>query len=121
MLNKAAIYNTYIVSIMIPLRRENRRFLKPKINIITLNNTATGILNTIVCRSIVKGLINAEFFKVPPAVIGLSMIALGTSLPELCTTIISSRKQHSEIALGNVVGASILDLLLVLGVSALIN
>src|SRR3989338_4088312 len=60
MLNKAAIYKTYIVSIMIPIRRENRRFLKPKINIITLNNTATGILNTIVCRSIVKGLINAE-------------------------------------------------------------
>src|SRR3990167_9094957 len=67
------------------------------------------------------GLAIAEFFKVPPAVIGLSMIALGTSLPELCTTVISSRKLHSEIALGNVVGASILDLLLVLGVSALIN
>ena len=49
------------------------------------------------------GLAIADFLKVPPAVIGLSMIALGTSLPELCTTIVSSRKRHSEIALGNVV------------------
>ena len=82
-----------------------------------------GIFTVIIARYglVYPGLAIAEFFKVPPAVIGLSMIALGTSLPELCTTVISSRKLHSEIALGNVVGASILDLLLVLGVSALIN
>ena len=82
-----------------------------------------GLFTVIIARYglVYPGLAIAEFFKVPPAVIGLSMIALGTSLPELCTTIVSSRKRHSEIALGNVVGASILNLLLVLGISALIN
>lgn len=82
-----------------------------------------GVFTVIIARYglVYPGLAIADFLKVPPAVIGLSMIALGTSLPELFTTIVSSRKEHSEIALGNVVGASILNLLLVLGVSALIN
>ena len=68
----------------------------------------------------IRALLSQEFFKGAASGNRLSMIALGTSR-ELCTTIVSSRKRHSEIALGNVVGASILNLLLVLGISALIN
>jgi len=63
----------------------------------------------------------ATLLNVPSIIIGLSIIAIGTSLPELVTVIVSSRGGHSEIALGNVIGANILNLLLVLGSSALIN
>jgi len=63
----------------------------------------------------------AQALHVPPIIIGLSAIAVGTSLPELFTAIIASRKGHSEIALGNVVGANVLNLLLILGASAFVN
>lgn len=72
-----------------------------------------GMVNT--------GLNIATLLNVPSIIIGLSIIAIGTSLPELVTVIVSSRGGHSEIALGNVIGANILNLLLVLGSSALIN
>lgn len=70
---------------------------------------------------VTTGINIATALKVPPIIIGLTMIAVGTSLPELFTAIIASRKGHSEIALGNVIGANILNLLLVLGASSLIN
>lgn len=66
------------------------------------------------------GLEIARGLKVPPIVIGLSVIAVGTSLPELFTAIVASRKKHGEIALGNVIGANVLNLLWVLGVAALV-
>jgi len=72
-----------------------------------------GMVNT--------GINIATLLNVPSIIIGLSIIAIGTSLPELVTVIVSSRGGHSEIALGNVIGANILNLLLVLGSSALIN
>ncbi len=67
------------------------------------------------------GIAIATAFNVPTIIIGLTLIAVGTSLPELFTVIISSRKGHSEIALGNVVGANLLNLLFVLGAAGLIN
>lgn len=61
----------------------------------------------------------AEFFGVPPIIIGLTLVAFGTSLPEFFTAIVSAVKGHGEIALGNVVGANLLNLLFVLGSSAM--
>ncbi|MFW5689932.1 MAG: sodium:calcium antiporter [Spirochaetota bacterium] len=55
---------------------------------------------------------------VPRAVVAASLVAIGTSLPELVTAITASRKGHSELALGNVVGANILNALFVVGLSA---
>jgi len=49
------------------------------------------------------------------------MLALGTSLPELITSIVSSRKNHGELAMGNVFGANVLNLLFVLGVAVLVR
>lgn len=82
-----------------------------------------GILTLIIARYglIHTGLNIANYFKVPPVVIGLSLVALGTSLPELFTIIVSSRKKHSEIVFGNIVGANVLNLFWVLGVSAIIR
>ena len=63
----------------------------------------------------------AHFLKVPEIVIGLSIVALGTSLPELVTAIVASFKKMGELAVGNVIGANILNILWVLGFSSMIN
>lgn len=53
--------------------------------------------------------------------IGVTIIAIGTSLPELVTSIVAARKGECDIAVGNVIGSNIFNLLLILGVSAVIN
>jgi cation:H+ antiporter len=57
-------------------------------------------------------------YRVPPDVLAVTLVALGTSLPELATAIASVLKGHPEIAIGNVIGADILNVLFVIGVSA---
>ncbi|PCJ39482.1 MAG: calcium/sodium antiporter [Moraxellaceae bacterium] len=54
-------------------------------------------------------------------VIGLTIIAIGTSLPELAASIASARRGHHDIALGNIVGSNILNILAVLSIAALID
>jgi cation:H+ antiporter len=54
-------------------------------------------------------------------VIGLTIVALGTSLPELATTITSALRNEHDIALGNIIGSNIFNLLAVLGVAGLIR
>ena len=72
--------------------------------------------------AIIPSAINiAHFLKVPEIVIGLSIVALGTSLPELVTAVVASVKKMGELAVGNVIGANILNILWVLGFSSLIN
>ena len=63
----------------------------------------------------------AAWLGVPDSVVGLTIIALGTSLPELAATMTAATKGHPEIAIGNVVGSNILNILAVLPVPALIN
>ena len=58
-----------------------------------------------------------EKLLVPETVIALTFVALGTSLPELVTTITSLKKGHASLGLGNVIGANIFNLVLVSGVS----
>jgi cation:H+ antiporter len=62
----------------------------------------------------------ARWLGVSEAVIGLTLVAVGTSLPELATAIVAGLRHHSEIALGNVLGSNLFNLLLVLGVLGLI-
>lgn len=57
---------------------------------------------------------------VPPAVVGLSVAALGTSLPELVTSLIAARRGFTDMAVGNLVGSSIFNLLSILGVTSLV-
>lgn len=55
------------------------------------------------------------------ALVGLTIVAIGTSLPELVTSISAALKNESEIALGNVVGSGIFNILFVLGAASLIS
>jgi len=63
----------------------------------------------------------AQRLGVSDAVIGLTLVAVGTSLPELATAIVAGMRRHSEIALGNVLGSNVFNLLLILGLLALIT
>lgn len=58
---------------------------------------------------------------VSPAVIGLTVVAVGTSLPELATSVVAALRGHSEIAAGNVVGSNLFNLLGILGIGALVR
>ena len=64
-----------------------------------------------------NGTIIAEALGVPQTVIALTFVALGTSLPELVTTITSLKKGHGSLGLGNVIGANVFNLVLVSGVA----
>lgn len=63
----------------------------------------------------------AESFDISDAVIGLTVIAIGTSLPELATTIVAAVRKSSAIAIGNVVGSNIFNIMGILGLTALIT
>ena len=63
----------------------------------------------------------ASLLALPPAIIALSLIALGTSLPELAATLAAARKGHSELAVGNILGSNILNIFGILGLSALLG
>jgi cation:H+ antiporter len=54
-------------------------------------------------------------------IIGLTVVSVGTSLPELATSIIAARKKNTDIVLGNVLGSNIMNIFFVLGVSSSIN
>ena len=63
----------------------------------------------------------ARGMRVPEIFIGLTIVAVGTSLPELVTSVVASRKGENGLAVGNVVGSNIFNILLILGVSGTIH
>ncbi|KZL22476.1 calcium/sodium antiporter [Pseudovibrio sp. WM33] len=62
----------------------------------------------------------ASSWGVSDAVIGLTVVALGTSLPELATTVMAAIRQHSAVALGNVIGSNVFNLLAIMGITVTI-
>lgn len=72
-------------------------------------------------RFLVDGAVNiARGYGISEAFIGLTVVAIGTSLPELATSLIAAFRRQSEIAIGNIVGSNIFNVLGILGVTALI-
>ncbi|MCU9846939.1 calcium/sodium antiporter [Defluviimonas sp. WL0024] len=63
----------------------------------------------------------ARTFGVSEAVIGLTIVAIGTSLPELATAIIAAIRRHPEIAVGNILGSNVFNILGILGVTAAVT
>lgn len=68
-----------------------------------------------------NGIIIARRFHVPESVIGITLIALGTSLPELTTAITSLLKGHSNLSIGNIIGANFYNIVNVTGIAAILN
>ncbi len=63
----------------------------------------------------------AQYFGISERVISITMVALGTSLPELVTSLIAAFKKEMEISLGNILGSNIMNIVSVLGITALIQ
>lgn len=71
---------------------------------------------------LLKGAVGiAESFGLSEAVIGLTLVAVGTSLPELTISVIAAFRRHADVAIGNILGSNIFNLLGILGVSALLQ
>ena len=62
----------------------------------------------------------ARYFGMSERFIGLTIVAFGTSLPELVTTVTAARRGNADIAIGNIVGSNIFNILFVIGTTALI-
>ncbi len=62
----------------------------------------------------------ATMFGVSDTVIGLTLVALGTSLPELATTVMAALRRQADVALGNVIGSNMFNLLAIIGIASLI-
>ncbi|WP_026895354.1 calcium/sodium antiporter [Clostridiisalibacter paucivorans] len=118
----------YIILDTFTLKNKKEKNSKSKNKNFESNSTIKIILTFIIGLSgIIIGsnlLINntivlARFIGVPESVISLSLISLGTSLPELTTALTAIKKGHSSLSIGNIIGANILNLTLVIGGSAL--
>jgi len=71
---------------------------------------------------LVEGAVNiAQKAGIEEAIIGLTMVAIGTSLPELATTVMAAYRKEADVAIGNVIGSNIFNLLGVIGVTSLIS
>lgn len=65
--------------------------------------------------------VSATIIGVPEDVIGLSVIALGTSLPELSTCVIAAMKRQSDIVIGNILGSNVFNVLMIIGATAMVK
>lgn len=63
----------------------------------------------------------ATLLGISPLIVGLTIVALGTSLPELATSLVAARRKEADIVVGNVIGSNIFNLLLILAIVAIIN
>lgn len=67
-----------------------------------------------------NAVIIAESFGVSERIIGITVIAIGTSLPELITSIVAIKKGHTDIGIGNIIGSNIYNILMIMGVATVI-
>ncbi|BCX49150.1 sodium:calcium antiporter [Haloferula helveola] len=72
-------------------------------------------------RLVTSGVTIARVLNVPELVIGLTMVAIGTSLPELATTIAASRKGQTDIIAGNLIGSNLFNILAVMGLTSAVK
>jgi len=71
-------------------------------------------------KFLVGGAVNiSRFFGISEAIIGLTLIALGTSLPELATTVMAGYRKEGDVAFGNILGSNIFNLLAIVGIACL--
>ncbi len=96
----------------------------PRIRLSVALGLVTGglVLTVFAARFLVSGSVTlATALDVPDTVIGLTIVAVGTSMPELVTSILAARRGNSDVALGNIVGSNIFNLLGILGVTAMVQ
>ena len=95
----------------------------PPSNLVSLVWVFAGLIALMVgARMLVDGAVAiARGYGVSEAFIGLTIVAIGTSLPELATSLIAALRRQSEIAIGNIIGSNIFNILGILGVTAMVT
>lgn len=80
------------------------------------------VLLVVGAQALVTGAVTiAQGFGVPERVIGLTLVALGTSLPELASSLVAALRREADLILGNIIGSNIFNVLAILGVTALVQ
>ena len=97
--------------------------VKPRKYFVIAGMIILGLLMLIVgARWVVDGAVRiAYYFGVSQFFIGLTIVAIGTSLPELVTSVVAAYKRKADIAIGNIVGSNIFNIFLILGISSILN
>jgi cation:H+ antiporter len=95
----------------------------PKSIILSVGLAVVGIAITIAgARFFVDGAVDlAKTFGVSDTIIGLTVVAVGTSMPELVTSVMAALRKHSDVAYGNIIGSNIFNVLFVLGATSLVK
>lgn len=102
-----------------PVEIEQKELSNLKIWVLILLGLACLILGG---RLVVTNSVGiAEALGISQTIIGLTIVAMGTSLPELATSVVAAIKKNSAIAVGNVIGSNIFNIFFILGVSVMIN
>lgn len=107
----------------IEVENEFREGLKSRLNVPVSIIMIIGGLGFMILGAnlfVTSAITIAKIIGVSDAIIGLTIVAVGTSLPELITSVVAAYKNESDIAIGNVVGSNIFNILGILGVTALI-
>ena len=92
----------------------------PLVSLLWVGGGLAGLLFG--AKFLVEGSVSvARDFGVSEAFIGLTIVAMGTSLPELATSLIAAFRRHSEIAIGNILGSNIFNIFGILGLTAVIS
>ena len=125
-----AVYLTYIIY------TENRkRKIAPEVNEEPAGHIKTGGIGVQVLRFLLglagvvlaseflidSAVFVAKYFGASEAVIGLTLVAFGTSIPEIVTCVVAARKGHGDLALGDIIGADILNILWIIGAASVAN
>jgi len=114
------LFITYFIQCASKEKNKNKKFNTGKTdkNIIFI---IIGIISVIIGAEllIISSVTIAEFLNIPTFIIALSIVAVGTSLPELAVSVMAAYKGESDIAIGNVLGSNVFNILLILGIAAL--
>ena len=123
LLGGLGVFAIYTINDAIKQRKDNsKKTDQNKKNIylksIGLIGLGIGLLYIGAILTVDNAVILAKEFGLSETIIGLTVIAIGTSLPELITSIIAIRKGHADIGIGNIIGSNIYNILMIMGVGA---
>ena len=121
-----AVFGYYTFKDAMKQRAENKETIQQGANNLYLKSAgliAIGVVLLYVgaILTVDNAVILAKEFGLSEKIIGLTVIAIGTSLPELITSIIAIRKGHADIGIGNIIGSNIYNILMIMGVGAVLG
>lgn len=126
-LDAALLFILFAVFMFVTVKYGKNEGTEAKTTAAPLGKAALLLVVGLVCLILGSNLFvdNASFIAstlgVSDAVIGLTIVAGGTSLPELATSMVSAKKGNSDIAIGNVIGSNVFNILMIIGVTGLVK